>query len=265
MPQTTVVYTIGEIKQLIELNGNLVNFNLEFVVKSLNGEPFKAVVMSDEELNSGEEIKFQNVDEGIISGNLVNENNIHRVYFLVLKADSTIQCEVSIVSTEIPGKDLPVYHPTQNEPMVSHHVFTDKQSDSEICIFGMNIPIITIILIIGLAVGIFIFFCYTPTQKTTPPNTSKMMIENTSRAPLDTSSNTSISPVTLTAPTVPNAQSVVTPFTKGVSTSAVLTAPSVVAPVINSAGNMGNVGGATGSDGNIESLKNKLEQFFGSD
>ena len=173
MSHSTVVYTIGEIKKLIELNGNLINFNLEFTVKSLKGEPFKALVISDEELNSGEEIKFQSVDDGVISGTLTNNNNIHKVYFLVLKADSTVQCEVTIVTAEIPGIERidrveqlehrdyqpPPNYTTEVDQHHLQHVYMDKPLDNEICIFGINIPII--LLVIGaLALSAIIFILY---------------------------------------------------------------------------------------------------------
>jgi hypothetical protein len=47
-------YTISSIKQLIDLNGKSVNFHLSFSVRSLNKEPFDALVVTQEMLDSHE-------------------------------------------------------------------------------------------------------------------------------------------------------------------------------------------------------------------
>ena len=96
------VYSVNQIKQLIDLNNNKTNFDLTFEVKSLNNKPFRAVVLSEAQLNSGNPIEYKEVREGYISGNIVNDKGVYQNYFLLLKSDDPQDCEVTLSIRDIP-------------------------------------------------------------------------------------------------------------------------------------------------------------------
>lgn len=102
MSKTVKIYNVTEIKQLIELNGDKTNFEVDFNVKSKNNEPFKALVISESDLNSGKPIDYQIVKDGIISGNIVNDKGVFQSYFLLLKSDKPTECEVTIDIKDVP-------------------------------------------------------------------------------------------------------------------------------------------------------------------
>jgi len=102
MSKTTTKYSINQFKQIIPLNENIVNFELNFEVKSENNLPFKVVVLSDEDLNSEKSINYQEVVNGVINGNIVNDKGIYKLYYLLLKADQLVDCDVTLDIKEVP-------------------------------------------------------------------------------------------------------------------------------------------------------------------
>ena len=94
MSRSQNTYNVNQIKQLIDLNNNKTNFELNFEVKSLNGAPFKALVISEADLNSGNTLDYKDVVEGYINGKIINDKGVYQNYFLLLKADIPTECEV---------------------------------------------------------------------------------------------------------------------------------------------------------------------------
>lgn len=102
MPKTTNFYDVTQIKQLIDLNQNKTNFNLDFEVKSVDGSPFQALVVSEANLNTGNELEYKNVTEGFITGNILNDKGVYQNYFLLLKAETPTKCEVTLDLKDVP-------------------------------------------------------------------------------------------------------------------------------------------------------------------
>jgi len=102
MTKTTSTYNVNQFKQLIELNQNKTNFNVNFEIKSQNNDPFKALVVSEADLNSGKPLNYQEVKDGYITGNVANDKGVYQTYYLVLKSDSETQCDVTLDLKEIP-------------------------------------------------------------------------------------------------------------------------------------------------------------------
>lgn len=94
-------YSISSIKQLIDLNGSRVNFHLTFQVKSVTNEPFDALVVTQEMLDSNSPLNYQRA-EGEISGQIKNDNNVYNSYFLCVKSDKTMEIEVTVNITDVP-------------------------------------------------------------------------------------------------------------------------------------------------------------------
>jgi hypothetical protein len=169
---TTTTYNISNIKQLIDLNGESVNFHLNFKATSLSNENFDALVVTQEMLDSNDPLVYQKAD-GEISGQIKNENGTYNNYFLCLKSDTPMEIEVSIDLTELqvqkevqqqvqqqqkvnqPSRVQPRKSRQQQQPSSSSkEVTTTTSSKSEFnyVVFG----IIFAILVIG--VGLFFYF-----------------------------------------------------------------------------------------------------------
>lgn len=95
----TQIYPLTKRPQLIDLNGENVNFKLDFQVKAINPEhEFQAIVLTQEQLDSTDINKIEMKQaKGVISGNIVANNNKYENYFLVLKkTDNTPEFNVQV-------------------------------------------------------------------------------------------------------------------------------------------------------------------------
>lgn len=108
-------YTVSNIKQLIDLNGDLTNFDISFKVQSQNGEPFDILVVDQTTLDNNPDLEYKNVQNGTISGNVKNDKGVYQNYFLVLKADRQCMCDVEINRTEIPRAPQPIQTPAPSK------------------------------------------------------------------------------------------------------------------------------------------------------
>ena len=88
-------------KQLLDLNGESINFDITFSAKSLDNSPFYAIVVDQSTLDSNTNLDFQLAEGGIISANIVSDKNVYQNYYLCLKADKPCQIEVVINKKEI--------------------------------------------------------------------------------------------------------------------------------------------------------------------
>jgi hypothetical protein len=98
---TTTRYNISSIKQLIDLNGKSINFQLGFKAKSVSNENFDVLVVTQEMLDSNEPFNYQKSD-GEISGQITNENGVYNNYFLCLKSEKPMEVDVTITINELP-------------------------------------------------------------------------------------------------------------------------------------------------------------------
>jgi hypothetical protein len=117
----TQIYPLTKRPQLIDLNGENVNFKLNFNVKSINPEhEFNAIVLTQEQLDSVDINKIEMKHaKGKINGNIIANNNKYQNYFLVLKkldnntADFNVQVDIILEPVEaveqppVPQQELP--------------------------------------------------------------------------------------------------------------------------------------------------------------
>jgi hypothetical protein len=89
-------YVINNVQQLFALNTNLVNFQSKFMVKSLSNEPFMGLVVNQQALDSGQALEFRNADQGVFSGEIIQDNNIPGNWYLVLKSPKPNKVSVDI-------------------------------------------------------------------------------------------------------------------------------------------------------------------------
>lgn len=143
-------YQIGKIKKLIDLNGETINFDIIFRVASRNKEPFDLLVVDQTTLDNNPNLEYKKVENGAISGNIVQDKNVYQNYFLILKAENPCECDVEIVKKELPKTPTPL--PQQQMPVATTK--NGKKSSD-----GFNW--VKILLIVGtiavLGIGLYLY------------------------------------------------------------------------------------------------------------
>lgn len=113
--------TLSKIKQLIDINENLVNFDINFKITTKNNEPFDMVIVDQNTLNNNPNLEYKKVN-GSISGNIKNNNNIFQTHFLVIKADNPCECLIILDKKEI----MPELKPELAQPNAEETSFVKK-------------------------------------------------------------------------------------------------------------------------------------------
>lgn len=129
----TEKYVLSGIKQLVDLNGDMTNFDLTFTVTSKDNRDFQAVVVDQNTLDTNPNPDYK-IAPGIISGNIVADQGIYQNYFLVLKCEQNenVEVTVDIEKNEIPRN--PLYDATEK--------FDDKNIDGKnMKAFGVEAPL----------------------------------------------------------------------------------------------------------------------------
>jgi hypothetical protein len=93
--------TIGQEKQLLEINHQLVNFRASFRITSLQQQPFYFLIADQETLNTQHELSFNQATDGTIEGDVEMNKNVYHPYYLVIYADDPMDVEVSLKVEEI--------------------------------------------------------------------------------------------------------------------------------------------------------------------
>jgi hypothetical protein len=70
-------YKLSKVKQLIDLNGDLTNFNLTFNVESSNGSEFEAIVVDQATLDNNASLDYKKAP-GSISGSIIADKNVYQ-------------------------------------------------------------------------------------------------------------------------------------------------------------------------------------------
>ena len=95
---------INNMKTLVDLNGDDVNFDIDFKVTSKNNEPYIISVVDQKTLDNQEDLEYKEVVDGYIAGNVKNTKNVYQNYFLCLKSpsESEIECDIEIIRNTPP-------------------------------------------------------------------------------------------------------------------------------------------------------------------
>lgn len=161
-------YSVSKVKQLIDLNGDSVNFEISFKVSSHNKEPFDILVVDQATLDSDPNLQYKSVTNGVISGKVRKDKNIYQNHFIILKANNPCECDVEIQMTELPEfiqqeqfeqpqqpQQLQPRQMTQPSEQVMEQLNSDKND---------GFHWIKIVLIVGFVAGIG-FVLYWVSQK----------------------------------------------------------------------------------------------------
>ena len=95
-------YTIGKVKQLIDLNGDSTNFRIALKIQTENNTPFEMLIVDQTTLDNNPNIEYKRIDTGELSAEVEQAQNIYQNYFLILKADKECKCNVEIEKQELP-------------------------------------------------------------------------------------------------------------------------------------------------------------------
>lgn len=153
MSTETSQLEITQRHQLIDLNKKLVNFKLDFNIRSLEEKEFDAVVMCQSEINNYD--KLENIEmkkaPGKIGGTIIADNNKYENYFIILKSNDPQTVEIIKTIEEIPPK-------VEEENIESTRIKEDFQKEKPIYMKrGFWVFILICILCIGFYFKDYIF------------------------------------------------------------------------------------------------------------
>lgn len=164
--KVTKTITANSRQQLIDLNGDSVNFEVTFSAKSKDGSPFKILVVDQNMLdNEKGELKYRIADKGTMEGNIKADKNNYQSYFLCIQSEKPTQIDIEIDKTELPEtfpnpeqKQLPNNQiNTQVNNQVNNQAPEQKTfpTEKEESFFSKwKIPIIIVVLAVG---GYFVY------------------------------------------------------------------------------------------------------------
>lgn len=155
-------YSVSKVKQLIDLNGDTVNFEISFKVSSHNKEPFDILVVDQDTLDSDPNLQYKNVTNGVISGKVRKDKNVYQNHFIILKANNPCECDVEIQMTELPEFIQQEQFEQPQQPQHMNQQVMERQELNSDKNDGFHW--IKIVLIVGFVVGIG-FVLYWVSQK----------------------------------------------------------------------------------------------------
>lgn len=118
---------IGKVQQLFDLNNNIKNFHSTFTIQSTNSTPFFVVVADQSTLDSGSSLQFKYAQDGSLSGEVRQDEDENKSWYLVLKSDQPNEVDISIDTKQVPPRMSNVQKSVQNpnnNKKVSHIVIT---------------------------------------------------------------------------------------------------------------------------------------------
>lgn len=120
---------INTIKKLIDINGEIVNFEADFLVQSENLNPFYFIIADQDLLDQDKELEFKQVEEGSISGKISFEKNVHTNYYMVIKADQPMIIFAQVNIKELPMKKEMTEKLAGNNGQIKKVRFADQLND----------------------------------------------------------------------------------------------------------------------------------------
>jgi hypothetical protein len=192
-------YKIGKIRKLVDLNKNLINFNLDFVIHSEDkNSTFEIAVVTQDTLDNNYPIKYQKAANGYISGNVKSDNNTYNNYLIVIRAEKDMDVSVDLTIREIMGAQQPMgsQQPSPNQEV--KHEEPNKQTQENFDIYTNNIHLFTrknlliFFIIVILASCIYIYYYYTNTKDTALDPAGSKSTEESGGNALDSDINKSV-------------------------------------------------------------------------
>ena len=106
MENTKAVVNLDVNKQFFEITEGLVNFEVDFEVKTENNTPFEIAVVDQNTLDS-DKFPYRKIENGQANGKVTNDSNRKLSFFMVLKSDTPTKATVSLQKHALPytGQD----------------------------------------------------------------------------------------------------------------------------------------------------------------
>ena len=131
----------------------MTNFECTFSIVSKDGSPFEAAIVSQSQIDSGDDFPFKPSNNGVFGGNVVMDKNIYQNFYLAMHSPTT-----NVVEVEIEFKRLPEYIAQQDSG-----ILIDKSSKSDT---RMKILMATVLLVV--LVGIVYMMTKSSTSDSIP-------------------------------------------------------------------------------------------------
>ena len=141
--------TVSNKKQLVDLNGDNVNFQVEVKVVPKSKGVYQAALVRQTDLDQGN-IQYQTFDKQF-SARVENTDNIYQNHFLCLKSDTELPVTVTIDRKELGRIEPEIFEPPPPLPVITPPTSTDPG------LFTTK-NIIILVIVIGICVGIYIMW-----------------------------------------------------------------------------------------------------------
>ncbi|CCV02559.1 hypothetical protein IIV31_187R [Armadillidium vulgare iridescent virus] len=109
---------LDQIKKLVPINGDLINFAADVKVVAATDRPFLMAVVSQDQLETTTELSYKSIEKQVAL-TVRNDNNQYQPYVLVLKSDFPQEAIVTINLQETPltnaggcGRQTTIYPPS---------------------------------------------------------------------------------------------------------------------------------------------------------
>ena len=184
MPTTSTKYSVSNMRQLVDLNGDMTNFMVEFTAKSTNNEEFECLVVDQQTLDEGLDLQYKKVP-GYINGSVSSDKNIYQNYFLILRSQKPCTVEVTINSERL-SDELPIQGnnsqliPSKDELIM---LTDDTSSNSGLMSWLTNWKIILAILALACVIYIIYKNKNIPTTTTSTTTTPEINIDDILKTP----------------------------------------------------------------------------------
>jgi hypothetical protein len=148
---------ISSIQQLLPINDDLVNFEGKIKIQSVEGKSFEAVVVNQEDLDSGK-TNFQTAQNGVIEASFRQDNNIPTAWYIALKSPEEMTVIIEKDIHEIKPFSLPLE--------------MTKEMSKKTPFYKRKFFIFTIVALTAIGVGVTIYLLFRKNSKkefTRPP------------------------------------------------------------------------------------------------
>lgn len=179
MDASTKTYQVDKHKQLIPINGSMVNFSCFFEVTSKDKKPFNITIVEQGEIKPKQ---YKLVDNGYINGKLESDGQL-KSYFLVLKSQQPCECNVTIKlqpkeANEQQAPQIPPNHP----PAPQQHLPPQDPSTTPGGTMIIQKPesYFQMKYIIGISIAIIIIYLLYRYRKTIFGQTNQILIPSES-------------------------------------------------------------------------------------
>jgi hypothetical protein len=109
---TKNVYSISKIKKLIDLNHNMINFKVRFILTS--NQPFYALIVDQDTLDTTDNLQYKYVEDRL-SGEIISDKNTYQNYYIILKSDKPTNVDVELHTIHLPDLIQPPSQVNINE------------------------------------------------------------------------------------------------------------------------------------------------------